>query len=239
MKVYWAEDEGCVVASANLSTNALGAGNLKEVGVLLPADAVDINQLLHSLNRRPVKQAEMDKLDRDHTRFVARNKFPVKPTSSTFSQWYQTPMRTPWKLGWWDGECAVSQTAKKKSREEYGVSEPKNFITAQRDDYLGGERILLFSLATKSPTQLEWMFCEYVVATSPQDKKAYEKEYPYQAIQVWPLSRYPPCPFRVDSSFRTAFRSAVKQFGVDQIRSAASVKPAEELIELIWSEIQA
>ena len=29
MKVYWAEGKGAVVTSANLSTNALGAGNLR------------------------------------------------------------------------------------------------------------------------------------------------------------------------------------------------------------------
>src|SRR5262245_37865896 len=33
MKVYWAEGRGAVVTSANLSRNALGAGDLKEVGV--------------------------------------------------------------------------------------------------------------------------------------------------------------------------------------------------------------
>src|SRR4051812_26338296 len=33
MKVYWAEGTGSIVTSANLSANALGAGNLKELGV--------------------------------------------------------------------------------------------------------------------------------------------------------------------------------------------------------------
>src|ERR1017187_1223207 len=35
MKVYWAENRGAVVTSANLFTNAMGVGGLKEAGVFL------------------------------------------------------------------------------------------------------------------------------------------------------------------------------------------------------------
>ncbi len=33
MKVYWADGYGAVITSANLSTNALGSGDLKEAGI--------------------------------------------------------------------------------------------------------------------------------------------------------------------------------------------------------------
>ena len=52
MKVYWAETRGCVLTSANLSTNALGAGNLKEVGILIGSDEIDIDRLLSSLEKK-------------------------------------------------------------------------------------------------------------------------------------------------------------------------------------------
>ena len=46
MKVYWAAKRGAIVGSANLSTNALGAGGLKEFGVLLPPGSIDIDELI-------------------------------------------------------------------------------------------------------------------------------------------------------------------------------------------------
>src|SRR5690349_21276883 len=50
MKIYWTEDVGAVITSANLSTNALGAGNLMEFGVLVPSKQIDINKLLRRIN---------------------------------------------------------------------------------------------------------------------------------------------------------------------------------------------
>ncbi len=71
MKIYWAEGRGCIITSANLSKNALGVGGLKELGVLLNPDEVDIDKVLSSLGKRPVNESEMKKLDREHARFSA------------------------------------------------------------------------------------------------------------------------------------------------------------------------
>lgn len=46
MKVYWAERRATIITSANLSTNALGAGNLKEFGAFLRSGAIDIDGLI-------------------------------------------------------------------------------------------------------------------------------------------------------------------------------------------------
>ena len=53
MKVYWSEVSGVVITSANLSTNALGVGDLKEAGVLLGPGSLDIDKLLAPLVLRP------------------------------------------------------------------------------------------------------------------------------------------------------------------------------------------
>lgn len=45
MKVYWSSRRGCVICSANASSQALGAGTQKEAGVWLPANVVDIERL--------------------------------------------------------------------------------------------------------------------------------------------------------------------------------------------------
>jgi hypothetical protein len=49
MKVYWSKHRGAIITSANLSTNALGAGGLKEVGVKLLPGELDIERILSSL----------------------------------------------------------------------------------------------------------------------------------------------------------------------------------------------
>src|SRR3990172_5431165 len=54
MKVYWTATQGTVVTSANLSTNAYGAGALHEAGVLLPSSKIDIDSLLDAVNPQKV-----------------------------------------------------------------------------------------------------------------------------------------------------------------------------------------
>jgi phosphatidylserine/phosphatidylglycerophosphate/cardiolipin synthase-like enzyme len=98
MKTYWAAGKGVVVTSANLSINALGAGNLSEVGVLLPASAVNIDRIIATVHPRPVTQAEMNHLDKAHKRFhtgSARFRERLRPIS--FCEWHDLPYRPKWK----------------------------------------------------------------------------------------------------------------------------------------------
>jgi hypothetical protein len=235
MKVYWAEGRGCVITSANLSTNALGAGNLKEAGILVPSDAVDIEKLLTSLKKRRVNEGELHKLDRAHARYGSRNKVAVESTLPTFMEWYRTPMRPLWKLGWFDSTGIVSKAARQLAHEELGVGEPSNFLGCRAGDYRrkGGEWVLTFNLARDAPTHLSWMFVNRVVNIARSDKKAYQKEYPCQAVQLSPIWIYPGCPFRIDGDFRNAFRRAVAECGPERIKNAKSTKPPEELLRLI------
>jgi hypothetical protein len=241
MKVYWAEGRGCVLTSANLSTNALGSGSLKELGILIDSAELDIDALLASLDRRTVKPAELKRLDRDHARFVALNQFRAGSSLPTFMQWLRLPIRPVWKLGWADLHKDSSKTAKKKTKEEYGIAEPSNFLGARLSDYRehGGEWILQFFLKSDAPTEVCWMFSDFVVKVPRKDKKSHNREYPCEVVQVWPTSRYPGCPFRIDKSFRRAFRAAMKTYSADKIRSASTMKPPHELVDLIVQELKA
>lgn len=103
MKVYWTEDKGAILSSANLSTHALGSGGLKEIGVLLPSSAININKVLESLNARPVSNSELDALDKAHRAHV--KVFPpvkrLKLKTRTYGKWYIQPKRPKWKIGWY------------------------------------------------------------------------------------------------------------------------------------------
>jgi hypothetical protein len=237
MKVYWAEGRGCVLTSASLSTNALGSGNLKEVGILIGPDVMDIDRLLLSLDRRRVTDAELKKLDREHSRFVALNRFQTEASIPSFLQWLNSPMPPDWKLGWAGSHGEPSQAAKDRAKEEFGVSKLAYYLGVRENDYRrdGGEWILTFMLAKNSPAELTWMFSDFVVRVHRKDEE-FDKDYPCEVVQVWSLSRYPGCPFRIDAAFRNAFKRAVKRYGADRIREASTTKPTKKFIHLIAAE---
>lgn len=80
---------------------------------------------------------------------------------------------------------------------------------------------------------MRWMSVDYVVRVPKSDKKAYCAGNPYQAVQVWSPRHYPEPPFRIEPLFRSAFRKAVKEFGVDEIRDGNMTRPTKRLIDLI------
>lgn len=74
MKVYWTKDMGAVITSANLSQNALGSGNLREVGVWLEPGQVDIDRILGSMAYRKASTRDLHELDNAHREYHIRNR---------------------------------------------------------------------------------------------------------------------------------------------------------------------
>ena len=108
MKVYWAEDKGAIITSANLSTNALGAGDLKEVGVGLCDTDVDIDKLIEIANPREVTKAELTRLAVQHKAYWIKNPpHTVRNQPDRFPDWVANGQIEPWKLGLWWGEHYV------------------------------------------------------------------------------------------------------------------------------------
>jgi hypothetical protein len=236
MKVYWAEGRGCVLTSANLSTNALGAGNLREIGVLIGPHDLDIDRILRTLDARTANDKEMKQLDRAHALFVARNEMGAGRSQHSFVQWLKLPMRPPWKLGWSDSHGNLSKTSQQRATGEFGIRHVGNWLSAGRDDFKEGDWILSFMLANDTPTEITWLFCHRFYQV-PRTDKAYSKDYPCEAVQVYSLDRYPGCPFSLDREFKTVFKAAVKQFGADRIRDAATTKPRADLIRMLATEL--
>ncbi len=63
MKVYWSKNRGCVITSANASSNALGKDGLREAGVWLPSRTVDIDRLIRYASPRKLSERELRQLD--------------------------------------------------------------------------------------------------------------------------------------------------------------------------------
>jgi len=234
MKLYWTEDKGAVITSANLSTNALGAGNLRELGIYLPAGQLDIRKVLASLKKRPVTNQELLRLDKQHFAYqkVTRERQRKEPGVS-FADWHDLPFRPTWKLGWGDTKGYFSKSAKEIAKEEYNVRTPDDFALGQSGDYQKNDWVLNFNVKESSITKIRWMPVDYVVRVPKSDKRAYCSGYPYQAVQIWSLKYYPEPPFRIDRQFRSAFSKAVREFGIDEVKESGIVKPSQKLINLI------
>jgi len=240
MKVYWSEHKGAVITSANLSTNALGAGDLREAGVLLPPGALDIDRLLGSLKTYPVTATSLRKLDRAHKRFLTgKTRIPDTAPARTFSEWYALPSRPLWKLGVWQTIDKTSSAAKQKSSELYGVSSPDDFIGCRAGQYSADDWILTFRSSGRSVSDIHWMYVTFIVRVPRSERGIYDPTYPYQAVQVHPLRHYPRPPFAITPAFKKAFDQALREFGLKKVVDQDITKPPIRLLTAIQEELVA
>lgn len=64
-KIYWAENRGTIITSANLTYNALSGNVLQESGVFIPSNDFDIDaEISHLRNIRLAKNEEIEDLER-------------------------------------------------------------------------------------------------------------------------------------------------------------------------------
>ena len=236
MKVYWTADRGAIITSANLSTNALGSGDLREVGVRLRSADVDIDRIISSIKPRPVTPTELRSLDRRHKVYVARNRRSIRPRPqrTTFREWYASNLRAAWKLYWWSEYGHASKAAREVTRREYSADDFHWSIGVRGGDYSEGDWILSFRARKNSVTDVAWTYANFIVRVPRTDKRAYDPAYSYELVQVWPLRRYEPPPFRLDASFRSAFKKAVAEYGLSKLDKLKKPKPPLRLVEMIY-----
>ncbi len=235
MKVYWTKDKGAVITSANLSQNALGSGNLKEIGIWLEPGKVDIDRILSSLRYWKVSKDDLFQLDHAHREYHIRNRLKRSfADSQTFAEWYQAPHPPKWRICWWGYQyIELAKAAKDILEKKYGVSTAYDFLNStSRDDYPKGSWVLCFTGYLDSLARFSWMYVDRAVHVAKSDKQAYTAGYEYQFIQIWPPKRYPLPPFKIDNKFRRAFRSAAKKVGLERVEYL--VKPTNSLLELVY-----
>jgi len=234
MKVYYCESVGAVVTSANLSTNALGAGNLLEAGVLLSAEELSIDELLHDFKARLATPEEIHYLEKQHKDFKSKSpgQYVAASKSRSFDEWYESEYSKPWKLAVISGTVRLAYEARQIAVNEYGRKNPHSWISSDIGDYNKHDWILTFKLDKDSPTALGWLSVDYFAKVSP---KKYDGN-PCQFVQVWPLDRYTRPPFKLDRIFRKHLKEGVIQYG----RSKLSNKkvPPKKLVEQIYMQFK-
>jgi phosphatidylserine/phosphatidylglycerophosphate/cardiolipin synthase-like enzyme len=233
MKVYWSAGSGVVVTSANLSTNALGVGGLKEAGVLLESELLDIDKLLAPLVLRPAAP-ELDDLDRKHRDYYKRNPRNKRLLEPSFASWFRSPERERWKLLVCEDFCdePISRASHDRSQTEIG-REPTTWAWSAERTVEENEWVLCAALRPEDSESFSWLYVDHVQKVSPKDE-AYAKEYPYEIVQLRPLKTYAPPPFAVDSKFKNAFRRAAAKLKIES-ETASPISPQSELLEALRS----
>jgi hypothetical protein len=235
MKIYWAENRGAVISSANLSNNALGSGHLKECGIRIDSEQMGINDIKRIIKYiKPWKPDEDDyaQLDRDHRKYYGLNPDPKQRGKVTpFIEWYRDPKRALWKMGWWEERGDISKTAKEKSRREFNT-EPYSALATKRNTYKPYEWILQYKIRGKSISNVGWMYVNFKTKVTPEDFKDeddYDVKYPYEAVQVDPMHEmsFGP-PFPAGKRFTRAFIKALRQY-----KNIKKTRPSRMFIDLI------
>ena len=238
MKLYWTEDKGAVLTSANLSISALGSGGLKEIGIYLDSGEIDIARIWRTIQPRPVSNALLDKLEMAHRDYFKRN--PLNklrlPKKTNFLAWYSMRLRPRWKYAWAEErDVKLSERSKALLKREHGSTDYELILQAAKGDYNVNDWVLYFSSKEDSVKQIAWTYAHHVIEVSTKELSNHDKELPVQVIQVFPLSTlsFAP-PFHIDKEFRDAFRKAFCEYGGDKkFGELTSTHMTNKFIELI------
>lgn len=236
MKVYWSRSRGCVLTSANASSSALGVAGLKEAGVYFPPGLVDIDRLIKYASPSPIRQLDLHKLDREsrEEKRNVGNKGQKRRNPPDFLEWFTSPYRSKWKLGWCDEIVkGTAKTVKEKTFNEYGLREPHTWRSIGKGRVRPRDWLLSFFFTDHGVKSIEWIYVDFVAKLSPKEKRYYYRNWPYHAVQVHPLSRHPLPPFRITSAFRKSFQNAIKRYSRERIMAAKSDIPPLRLLNVV------
>lgn len=244
MKLYWSEGRGCLVTSANLSKNAMGNGALSEAGVLLEDTDVEIDQVIRSLGPlRRAKQSELKKLDkktRELDAALAVTRTHRRPAKN-YQQWYAeysagaAALGVPWKIGSWNDDGRSSNEAKRRAVAQHRKPEPADNINVARNQVSKFDWMLCFRVSKKTVSSFEWMLVEDVVPVRPTERRAYDPDFPFQAVQYRDNSLRPTPPFQLDALFCAAFKEAGRDpsHGFDWFMELHDLSPDHALLASI------
>lgn len=230
MKLFWAEQRGAVIGSANLTTNALGAGGLKELAVRVPAESVNVDKLLISVKPRKPSKAALDRLEFEHRKLGAKLTGRGRPIS--FLTWFDSKVRSSWKLGWWDSSVSFSEQARAKAHAEYN-RRPLDSIWGYRNEHNDYDWILSFCLTEKRVYKPRWLFVDFVV---PSGRKG--DEYSFEAVQVRTPRECPMPPFALTKQFNRAFARACREYGFQNLQDLKSSKPPKNWLRIICQSME-
>jgi hypothetical protein len=215
----------------------LGAGGQLEVGILLPPREFDMVRYLNRVERYSPTDADFLRHERSYNLHFINNpqRGRHRGPGCTFDQWHGSPTRTPWKLGWWsEYDYHISERARSWVHSRWGLDDAANFQPCRPGEYREGDWVLSFFL-NKRLGSVEWIFVDHVARIGRHEKGLYYRDYPCQAMQVWPDNRYPKPPFKLDRKFMRAFAYALGG-RAERVKALEGSEPPEWLLKPILAE---
>lgn len=243
-KVYWSEGRGCLITSANLSSSALGMRGLKETGVLLDEQLVDIDRLIGEAKALDADRKALKKLfdqTLDHRAATAKLGYAERDKPVSFAEWFREYRQSgrdfiDWRLGWWFGTAKASVSAKESAKQQYGLSEPDDFINVAKGTTRRGLWMLNYEMVKGVPKDPYWMFVDEVLPGADAKGKA-EPGYEFQAVQFHPAQRYPTPPFEVTKpAFARALAAAAERVN---LQPPGSLIPSDAVLASIAAHLPA
>ena len=90
--------------------------------------------------------------------------------------------------------------------------------------------LLCFKITSQNKiVKIEWMYINFVVAMT-RSEKAFDPDYPFQAIQVHSLSKYSAPPFELTQRFKKAFVNLALEYGIKKIMNQQDLNPNSKFL---------
>lgn len=249
-KIFWTEDSGGIIGSANLSSNALGEGNLIEAGVFLKEfSKQELDDFLKTFVSRDVTDTELRKLYKEDCRFYQNYKSKKKKVQypeKSFLEWYDQDQGKvfDWYLGYWSEYGKPARESKLLVRS-LGIKNDNmfDFINMPKGDWTD-KWVLTFKYSVKNQNividQIFWRFYDHsvTVLNNKENKNIYEKDYPSQAIQIKKLNSNITPPFKLDKNFKKAFTKSIKELGPACVEGhSKNCRPSKKLLNKIYKNL--
>src|ERR1019366_1456750 len=153
--------------------------------------SVSIDELIHRLRARALKNPELRQLQERHDEYWAS--VPLtgaklrKRKSPSFIEWYNSDHIPRWKFGWWDVHDNESKSTAQTARERHDVVEIDDFIPCEHGQLKRGDWVLCFRLGARSQvSEPSWLRVDFVNSVTAAEEK--DKGYPQEAVQLRPLT---------------------------------------------------
>jgi len=203
-KIYWRQDAGLIVGSANLSENALGDAGLHEFGVYCNDKEFDINQVLDSLSYAKVTPEALAKLDVEHAAQARQKNKSSDNTSraySTFLEAIKTTHPKKWKLVIWSELRKSNDHIRAEVESHFNTRNWVNDNDVDSGSFQIGDFVL--QIKTNDDGIIErangrWLLVDHIV----------EKRGTRAVVQVNKLDNRTPPPFVIDAMFKKHLKEA-------------------------------
>ena len=204
-KIYWRQDAGLIVGSANLSENALGDAGLHEFGVYCNDKNFDIYHVLDTLNYSPVTAEALDKLDVEHAA-QARQKDKsgdnISRADSTFLEAIKTKYPKKWKLVTWSEPRQNNDHIRADVETHFNTRNWVNDNDVDSRSFQKDDFVLQVETNDKGIVERvngHWLYVDHIVW----------KRGTRAVVQVNKLDNRTPPPFAIDGLFRKHLKKAL------------------------------